>query len=523
MKNLKLFIASILILAAVLVVGASPVGVKAQQMTDAQIKTMIEQLQAQIMALMQQIAQLKGQITTPPAWCYTFDKNLRVGDVNKDISALQTIFGKENISIGDYSAAKDGNFTEGTASAVVEFQEKYASEILTPNGLKHGTGYVASATRKKLNALYGCRNVCTQEAKQCPDGSYVGRGGSNCEFAQCPKTQCTTDNDCPIASCLVGANCPLFKCVDGKCVSSDVPQVKESIKCVFNNNAKNTEQKCYTADEGQSRFSCSGAFSCVADVYGKKGEKLDWKSSCGNHAYTVIDGQDEYANFDCGQTSPFITVTSPNGGETYKVGDSITVNWKTVNVSSLQKFDVIRLRAYPNGQEYNLVSNTLNDGQEAITLPSSVPVGSYTLEIKSYIDNVLLFDASDSYFKIVSVASQCTSDADCPTVCPTCVSSWSITCGQCITSKCVEGKCIGLSTVCIPKWTCNWGPCINGYQSQVAVDSNNCGSSSAIADVACPALARACTCPTINCFVDSCPDKHSSDSNGCVNCSTPCR
>lgn len=37
-----------------------------------------------------------------------------------------------------------------------------------------------------------CENVkyeqkaCTQEAKQCPDGSYVGRIGPNCEFAPCP-------------------------------------------------------------------------------------------------------------------------------------------------------------------------------------------------------------------------------------------------------------------------------------------------------------------------------------------------
>ncbi|MEX1052666.1 MAG: hypothetical protein WEC80_02355 [Patescibacteria group bacterium] len=28
---------------------------------------------------------------------------------------------------------------------------------------------------------------CTQEAKLCPDGSYVGREGPNCEFTQCPK------------------------------------------------------------------------------------------------------------------------------------------------------------------------------------------------------------------------------------------------------------------------------------------------------------------------------------------------
>lgn len=28
--------------------------------------------------------------------------------------------------------------------------------------------------------------VCTMEAKLCPDGSYVGRTGPNCEFSPCP-------------------------------------------------------------------------------------------------------------------------------------------------------------------------------------------------------------------------------------------------------------------------------------------------------------------------------------------------
>ena len=30
--------------------------------------------------------------------------------------------------------------------------------------------------------------VCTQEAKQCPDGSYVVRTGPNCEFQACPQS-----------------------------------------------------------------------------------------------------------------------------------------------------------------------------------------------------------------------------------------------------------------------------------------------------------------------------------------------
>ncbi len=28
--------------------------------------------------------------------------------------------------------------------------------------------------------------ICTQDAKQCPDGSYVSRTGPNCSFAECP-------------------------------------------------------------------------------------------------------------------------------------------------------------------------------------------------------------------------------------------------------------------------------------------------------------------------------------------------
>jgi len=45
--------------------------------------------------------------------------------------------------------------------------------------------------------------ACTEEAKQCPDGSYVSRTGKNCEFAKCPAinppavNECKEDSDCP--------------------------------------------------------------------------------------------------------------------------------------------------------------------------------------------------------------------------------------------------------------------------------------------------------------------------------------
>ncbi len=101
-------------------------------------------------------------------------------------------------------------------------------------------------------------------------------------------------------------------------------------------------------------------------------------------------------------TVPSIAIVSPNGGETYKKGGNpITVYWKTMNVSESQLLNTIRLRAYPDGQEYNLVFDAVNDGQEVVYIPSSVPSGAYTIEIKSDVNGTTIMDASDSYFKII--------------------------------------------------------------------------------------------------------------------------
>ena len=39
--------------------------------------------------------------------------------------------------------------------------------------------------------------ACTQEAKQCPDGSYVSRTGPNCEFAACPSIPASSTPSVP--------------------------------------------------------------------------------------------------------------------------------------------------------------------------------------------------------------------------------------------------------------------------------------------------------------------------------------
>ena len=51
------------------------------------------------------------------------------------------------------------------------------------------------------------------------------------------------------------------------------------------------------------------------------------------------------------------------------------------------------------------------------------------------------------------------------------------------------------SSTCTPSWKCDWGTCVNGYQSQVVKDQNNCGLSSSGINIACPALAKVCSSP----------------------------
>jgi len=47
-------------------------------------------------------------------------------------------------------------------------------------------------------------------------------------------------------------------------------------------------------------------------------------------------------------------------------------------------------------------------------------------------------------------------------------------------------------TICTPRWTCSWGSCVNGYQSQVATDFNNCGLPPSSANIFCTTVARTC-------------------------------
>ena len=88
----------------------------------------------------------------------TFTDTLSLGASGPQVTALQKILNQDPATqIASTGVGSPGNesayFGQRTKAAVARFQEKYASDILTPIGLTRGNGAVRMLTRAKLNTL----------------------------------------------------------------------------------------------------------------------------------------------------------------------------------------------------------------------------------------------------------------------------------------------------------------------------------------------------------------------------------
>jgi hypothetical protein len=94
----------------------------------------------------------------PEHSCYDFKKNLRIGDSGSDVVKLNEILVQEgflSLISGD-EKINTKVFSEYTAAAISNFQEKYRAEILESSNLTNGTGYFGDLTRNKINQSYAC-------------------------------------------------------------------------------------------------------------------------------------------------------------------------------------------------------------------------------------------------------------------------------------------------------------------------------------------------------------------------------
>jgi len=87
-----------------------------------------------------------------------WERNLSIGTKGDDVRRLQVFLNEDpdtQISISGAGArGKETNyFGPATARALKKFQEKYKAEILSPNGLHRGSGFLGKKTRAKMHAL----------------------------------------------------------------------------------------------------------------------------------------------------------------------------------------------------------------------------------------------------------------------------------------------------------------------------------------------------------------------------------
>src|SRR3989344_598796 len=139
-----------------------------------------------------------------------------------------------------------------------------------------GVFYLAPQFKNRLR-----NQICTMEAKLCPDGSSVSRTGPNCEFALCPSSGvgCLKDSDCPSSQYLcqetegVGTACPSTDptCIPSHTIIAGECKVKEGYSC-------NADSQCAAGSlcrnaictapigrecVGQGDMSCGAGFECI--------------------------------------------------------------------------------------------------------------------------------------------------------------------------------------------------------------------------------------------------------------------
>jgi hypothetical protein len=126
-----------------------------------------------------------------------------------------------------------------------------------------------------------------------------------------------------------------------------------------------------------------------------------------------------------------ITVTSPNGGEIWKIGETHNITWQSsgLNTVSIYYFS----QSDNTGRQYQIANSvSASTGLQSWTIPSSITPGLYKISIGN---TTTVSDYSNNWFTIAS------------------------------------------ASICTPNWQCtNWSACVNGKQTRTCTDLNNCGT-----------------------------------------------
>ena len=357
-----------------------------------------------------------SSLTNPPQVtpisCTSLSRNLGIGTILTMQEA--NILSRALIAEGVWTSTDEigannnpGTYNQTIAAAITRLQEKYASEILRPNGLNSGTGFLGSSTRAKINALYKvCEGINQNPPKVIP---VPPPSTSTPSVVVCSAgyTCVPTPGTPAIGICPANYTCTL--------TNSQV-----SVTVLYPNGRETLEAgKTYSLERRVTNFPSNGklivaleddatlntyldagditnvSFPTITIPSNIKPGRYKVRLFCGvqnSERYCSADGTlatnssaQDYSDKYFTITAPVsnqqssITVTSPNGGETFAAGQPFTVTWVGSNFPSNGRVTI----ALQDSRTINtyLAEGLSNSGSATLTIPASIEPGAYTVRV----------------------------------------------------------------------------------------------------------------------------------------------
>lgn len=327
-------------------------------------------------------AQTAVTTSTTGQFCYTWTTNLSVGSSGPDVNALGKALELQGFTIPDYAySGIDGslNYGDYVAAAVTGFQQKYASEILTPNGLSYGTGFVGPSTRAKLNQLYGCG---TSGGGGSSGGRTSGGTGSS--------SSCYVFN----TNLGIGSTGPDVVALQTWLIAKgfDIPEItKGAVSKGFIGRSTALAIQRYQSSVGIEVTGYLGPLT-----------RASINVSCSGGTAT---------------TTPSITVLSPNGGEVLTAGQNYRVRWDSNKIDTNVFISWTRYFSNENNNNatgssdwigYNVPNTGYYDWKVNVT-PYAIDRDNFKVSISGEAECPsscnTYEDYSDGFFKIVSATT----------------------------------------------------------------------------------------------------------------------
>jgi len=368
----------------------------------------VDELQAQINTLLQQIAQLQAQLaaqggTSTATGCFT--KNLSKGMKDAEVTTLQQVL-KTDSSVYPEGLVT-GYFGSLTESAVKKFQAKYGIDQV---------GTVGPATRAKLNALYCGTAQQTSSPSGSPTATPVVAAYGTLSVQSYPVSNPQTT--------LYGGNTYDAVAAQYKATGSDIIVKKVAIKVTDVDGADSFPWQAFTTFslwDGSNKIAelsasqANAIENTFADVYTYNIAGLNWVVPNGQTKVltvkaTVVSGipadlNTEQFSFTLLHDGLVFTDTA---GVVYTSASGSDLSSQNLTITTAQKASVTLAIAADNPLDTNVIGSTTGtsridlmkftlkteDVNATLNSASGLTVTIGTTTIQSYITAVELWDGS---------------------------------------------------------------------------------------------------------------------------------